>query len=232
MDGQYRYSEAEDGEEGFKKAKKDIPDLIISDVMMPKMDGFEFCAKIKTDERTSHIPVILITARAEQEDKIEGLETGADDYITKPFDHNELLIRVKNLIDQRRKLRERYLKDATLEPSEIAETSIDKQFLNRALEIIKKEISNPEFDVETFVKSMAVSRTHLYNKLRALAGQSAKEFIRTIRLKRGALLIKKQAGTISEIAYDVGFLNPSYFAECFRKQFGQSPSQYASQLKD
>ena len=176
--------------------------------------------------------MILITARAAMDDKIEGLETGADDYITKPFDNKELNVRVKNLIEQRRKLRERFRTVTTLEPSEIAVTSIDKQFLNRALEIIEKEISNPEFDVETFVKEMAVSRTHLYNKLRALAGQSAKEFIRTIRLKRGAQLIRKQAGSITEIAYNVGFLNPAYFSECFRKQFDQSPSQYASQQKN
>jgi DNA-binding response OmpR family regulator len=226
MDGQYWFSEAENGEEGLEKATKDIPDLIISDVMMPKMDGFEFCAKIKTDERTSHIPVILITARAAQEDKIEGLETGADDYITKPFDNVELLVRVKNLIDQRRKLRERFARESNFMIDEIAHTSTDQKFINRVMDIISQNISESKFNIENLSEKAGISRMHLHRKILGLFGQTPGAFLRTIRLKRGAVLLKEKTGNISEISYEVGFESPAYFSTCFRQQFGLSPSEY------
>jgi signal transduction histidine kinase/ligand-binding sensor domain-containing protein/DNA-binding response OmpR family regulator len=232
MDGQYRFSEAENGEEGFKKAKKDIPDLIISDVMMPKMDGFEFCANIKTDERTSHIPVILMTARAEQEDKLEGLETGADDYITKPFDNKELLIRVKNLIEQRRKMRERFTRESSLIIDKIAHTSTDEKFVNRVINIISQHISEANFNVESLTEEIGMSRMHLHRKILGLFGQTPGVFLRTIRLKRGAELLKEKSGNISEISYEVGFDNPSYFGLCFRRQFGLSPSDYCKKSSE
>jgi len=227
LDGYYNIIEARDGVQGIRKAIDTLPELIISDVMMPNMDGFEFCTKIKSDNQTSHIPLILLTARAAQKDKIEGLETGADDYITKPFDATELRVRVKNLVEQRRNLRRRFKLEIELKPDDIAMTSLDKKFITRALEIIEREMSNTEFDVSQFVREMGISRAHLYNKLQALTGQSAREFIRIIRLKRGAQLLRNHSGNITQIAYDVGFNSPAYFSVCFRKQFGRSPSQYA-----
>jgi len=224
----YRIIEAEDGQEGFNKCAKVFPDLVISDVMMPKMDGFELCAKLKTDHRTSHIPVILLTARAAAEDKIGGLETGADDYIIKPFDARELQVRVKNLIEQRRKLRERFRKEGILQPQQVAVTPTDQKFLQKVLEIVESHISDERFSVEAFGKEIGMSRTLLYRKLQALTDYSPNEFIRSMRLNQAAQLLAKQSGNVTQIAYQVGFNNLSYFARCFQRQFGVSPSRYAS----
>ncbi len=228
LENSYRIIEAEDGEKGFITGAKAIPDLIISDVMMPKMDGFQLCAKLKQDERTSHIPVILLTARAAAEDRIGGLETGADDYIIKPFDARELQARVKNLIEQRRKLRERFRKEGILQPREIALTSTDQKFLQKVLEIVESHISDEHFSVVTFSKETGMSRALLHRKLRALTDHSASEFIRSLRLNRAAQLLAKNAGNVTEVAYQVGFNNLSYFARSFQRQFGVSPSVYAS----
>jgi AraC-like DNA-binding protein len=171
----------------------------------------------------------LLTARAAAEDKIGGLESGADDYLLKPFAARELQVRVKNLIEQRRKLRDRFSREIMLQPLDIALTSIDEKFMQRLVTIIEKELANPLFDVATFVKESGMSRANLYRKLQALCGQSAKEFIRTIRLKRAAQMLLRHSASVAEIAFEVGFNNPSYFAECFRRQFGISPSVYASE---
>jgi signal transduction histidine kinase/DNA-binding response OmpR family regulator len=227
LEQDYRLMEAGDGEEGLRQASAAVPDLIVSDVMMPKMDGFEFCHRIKTKELTSHIPVILLTARAAREDKLEGLDTGVDDYVTKPFDADELRARVRNLIEQRRRLRERFSREITLQPKDIAITTYDERFLSRAMEIVEKHISNPDFSTETFAKQMGVSRMQLNRKLRALTDQATGEFVRSMRLKRAAQLLANKGGTtIVEIAYEVGFSSPAYFAKCFREQFGLSPSEY------
>ena len=223
----YRVIEAVDGEDGFMKAVAKIPDLIISDVMMPRMDGFELCARLKTDERTSHIPVILLTARAAAEDKIGGLETGADDYIIKPFDIKELCVRAKNLITQRRKLRERFSREVVFRPQDIAITPPDEKFMQRAMEIIQNHIADADFNVEYFCKMVGMSRMQLHRKLRALTDKSSGEFVRALRLKRAAELLSQHFGNITQVAYEVGFNNPSYFAECFRRQFGELPSEYA-----
>ena len=224
----YRIIEAIDGEMGLDKAIEKIPDLIISDVMMPKMDGMQLCRKLKTDERTSHIPIILLTAKAGMEDKLEGLETGADDFLTKPFDPDELLVRIRNLIQQRRKLKEIILKNigSVNQLSNSGITSMDQTFLKKAVEVVEKYISDAEFTVELFGKEMAMSRVQLHRKLTALVEQPAGDFIRTIRLNKAATLLKEKSGNIAEIAYGVGFSNPSYFSECFRKQFGKLPSEY------
>ncbi len=222
----YQILEAEDGQAGLEKAIEAIPDLIISDVMMPKMDGYQLCAKLKTDERTSHVPVVLLTAKSSGESKIEGLELGADDYLIKPFDRHELLARVKNLIAQRRKLRERFSGKVALKPSEIAVTSTDRAFLERALAVVEKYIGDEDFDVETLASEVAMSRRQLHRKLQALINQAPSEFILSVRLQRAAELLQKQAGTIAEIAYMTGFNTPNYFAKCFRKQFGCSAAAY------
>jgi signal transduction histidine kinase/ligand-binding sensor domain-containing protein/DNA-binding response OmpR family regulator len=231
LDVDYRNIEARNGEEGLQITIGKVPDLIISDIMMPKMDGIELCRRIKTDERTSHIPVILLTAKADVEAKIEGLETGADDYITKPFDARELQVRVRNLIEQRKRLRERFHRNATLKPKDITVTSMDERFLQRALEAIEMHMSDGEFDVAEFCRAVGMSRMNLHRKLRAITGQSTSEFIRILRLNRAAQLLTQKFGNVTEVAYEVGFSNPSYFTECFKKQFGQLPSRYSTANK-
>jgi len=186
----------------------------------------EFCKKMKTDERTSHIPVIMLTAKASVENRIEGLETGADDYITKPFNLKELLTRINNLIDQRRKLRERFSREVTLQPKDIAITSADEKFLNRTIEIIEKNMGDGEFDVASLKEEIGLSNMQLFRKIKALTDQAPGDFIRTIRLKRAATLMEKKFGNIAEITYEVGFNNLSYFAKCFREMYGMSPSEY------
>lgn len=227
LEENYQIEEAVDGEQGYEKSVNTIPDLIISDVMMPKLDGYELCHKLKTDERTNHIPVILLTARAGGESKFEGLETGADDYIIKPFDARELQVRVKNLIEQRRKLRERFAREITVQPKDITITSMDEQFLQKAMDVVEQNLSDPEFSTERFAQRVAMSRMQLHRKLRALTDHSAHEFVRTYRLKRAAQLLRHQASTVTEICYDVGFNSLSHFSKAFREQFEQSPSEFA-----
>ena len=222
----YRVLEAVDGKEGLKRAKDAGPDLIISDVMMPGMDGFEFCEKIKTSEQTSHIPVILLTARASGESKLEGLETGADDYLTKPFDAAELRVRVRNLIEQRRRLRERFRRELIIRPSEVTATPMDEAFLTKVIAAVEAHIDDPVFETDDLAREAGVSRRHLNRKLRGLAGQSVREFIRSMRLKRAALLLQQKSGTVTEIAYAVGFQSIAHFAKVFREEFGVAPSAY------
>jgi len=227
----YRIIEAIDGEMGLIKGVEKIPDLVISDVMMPKMDGIELCRKLKTDERTSHIPIILLTARASMESRIEGLETGADDFLTKPFDPDELQVRIKNLIKQREKLKEGYLNQFKLSEDKEKERilSMDDQFLLKAKSMVEQHLSDSEFNVESCAKELAMSRVQLHRKLHALLNQSSSEFIRTIRLNKAAIMLRNKSANVSEICYDVGFTNPAYFSSCFRKKFGQIPTEYANQ---
>jgi DNA-binding response OmpR family regulator len=216
---------AKDGEEGIMKAIDAIPDLIISDVMMPKKDGYEVSRTLKGDERTSHIPIILLTAKAGSEDKIGGLKTQADDYVTKPFIPDELLARVENLIESRKRLREKYKKESILKPAEIAENSIDEKFLNKLIEIVENQIGNEHFGVEQLSEEIGMSRSQLHRKLKALLDQGPNQFIRTFRLNRALDLLKQHAATTSEIAYRVGFSSPSYFTKCFQEHFGYVPSE-------
>jgi DNA-binding response OmpR family regulator len=227
----FQVIEAGNGKEGIVAAHEHLPDIIVSDVMMPEMDGIEFCRKIKSSGLTSHIPVILLTARASKESRLEGLETGADDFITKPFDGEELIIRVNNLVTQRARLKERFRKEfeqSTDMPS-TARLSMDQQFLQKAIDIIEKHLSDPDFTVRLFSEEMALSRVQLHRKLTAIVDHNATDFIRIYRLNKAAVMIKQKTGTIAEIAYDVGFSSPSYFTECFKKQYGVSPSEYQEQ---
>ncbi len=229
IDSSYRVIESADGEDGLRKAIENVPDIIVSDVMMPKMDGFAFCREVKSDERTSHIPVILLTAKAELEQKIEGLETGAEEYLTKPFDARELRVRVRNLIEQRRKLRERYRNDGNVRLKEISVTSADGRFLKRAMEVVEVHIAEQSFSSETFAREMFLSRMQLHRKLKALTDHSPGEFVRIVRMERASQLLRQRAGTIGEIAYQVGYDEPSHFTEAFRRQFGVPPSEFAHQ---
>jgi signal transduction histidine kinase/DNA-binding response OmpR family regulator len=232
LDGNYLIEEAVNGEQGVRKAEKIIPDLIVSDMMMPKMDGNELVKILKNDEKTSHIPIILLTAKAGQENKLEGLETGADDYLTKPFDIKELQVRIKNLIDIRKKLQEKFSKigSRTSEINEKKLNSIDEKFMLRVGEVIEKHISEEEFDTEEFSKEIAMSRSHLHKKLKALTGKSASLYVRSVKMIKAKKMIEEQTGNISEIAYSLGFSSPAYFTRCFKEEFGYPPS--AKGIKD
>ena len=222
----YRLITAENGLEGLQKTKKELPDLIISDVMMPEMDGITFCGKLKTDIEISHIPIILLTARTASLFKIEGLKTGADDYITKPFNPEELRLRVRNVIQARKETRDKFARVLNLDPKEISITSADEHFLENALVSVENNIGNYQFNVMQLAGDLAVSRALLFTKLKALTGQTPNNFIKTIRLKRAAQLLKTQKLNISEVAYKVGFKDPKYFRKCFREQFDRLPSDF------
>jgi len=215
--------EAGDGEEGIHRAQKMIPDLVISDVMMPKRDGNELCRTLKEDLRTSHIPIILLTARAGTENKIEGLETGADDYVVKPFVARELLARVRNLIALREALRKRFSSERLMKSAELTVPSMDQMFLQRAMEVVDRHMSDDAFGIDDFSREIGLSRTQLHRKLVALTDCSARDFVRRLRLERASDLLHRNAGNVSEVAYQVGFRDPSHFAKCFRRQFGVPP---------
>ncbi len=223
----YRIIEAKNGKEGLKRAIADVPDLILSDLMMPKMDGIELCKNLKTNLETSHIPLIMLTARAGTENKIEGLETGADDYLTKPFDANELSFKVKNLIQRQQQLREYITKNQLVfDASKMKTTSLDKRFLEQLLELLEKKHSEASFGVPQMQKAMALSKTQLHRKVKALTNESPGELLRNFRLKRAAHLLSKKTDTVTQIAYQVGFNNLSYFAKCFKELYGVPPSVY------
>ncbi|NRB53934.1 MAG: response regulator [Saprospiraceae bacterium] len=226
--GTYRIATAADGREGLRKAAELNPDLIISDIMMPNMDGNTLCQKIKANIKTSHIPVILLTARAAQPFKNEGLETGADDYITKPFNPSELRLRVRNIIRTRKIIREKFVRVMNFEPKEVTVTSADEQFLRNALDIAEKHIEDSNFTAEQFAYELAVSRPLLFTKMKALTDQTPNNFMKTLRMKRAAQLLGQRKLNVSEVAYKVGFRDTRYFSKCFQKQFNKTPSEYMS----
>ena len=225
----YNVLEAFNGKEGLEKAINLSPDLIISDIRMPVMDGIELCRQIKNNENTSHIPVVLLTAKTSVDDRFEGLSIGADAYITKPFDVKILLATVKNLIDTRRQLREKYKKNLVIEASEIPITSVDEKFIKKAISIVEKYIADADFSVDTFSKEIGMSRSHLHRKFVSLTGHSPSGFIRTIRMKRAAQLLTKGQLTVSEILFEVGIKSRSYFTKSFKEQFGVLPTEFASE---
>ncbi len=231
LSGFKKVLEAEDGEMGLKVIHENMPDLVISDVKMPKSDGYQLCRKIKTDSHLSHIPVILLTAHSGDYEKFRGLETGADDYLAKPFNPELLMARIKNLIHGRSELKKKFMKDILFNPDDISTTDYDKEFLQKAREIVEKHMSNPEFDSNILIREMGMSRTRMFMKLKALTNQSATEFIRTIRLRKAASLLLSDNLNVSETAYKVGFNNRVYFSKCFTSQFGISPSDYQSKNK-
>lgn len=228
----FRAIEAPNGISGWEMATEILPDLIISDVMMPGMDGFVLCEKLKQDERTSHIPIILLTARANQQDKIQGLSTGADDYIVKPFDFQELLARVHNLIEQRKKLQAFHNK--WIGPSENIKTDQlpkDLTFMNQIKQIMQDHFHDPEFNVEQFAELAAINRRQLNRKARALFGQAPSDLIREYRLEKAALMLEKGAGNVTEVCYAVGFNNPGHFSRLFKDAFDMLPSDYPNGSK-
>lgn len=223
----YHVIKAKNGEHGLKLAISEAPDLIVTDLMMPKMDGMELCERLKTSLETSHIPIIMLTARAGEDNKIEGLETGADEYLTKPFSAKELLVRIKNLIDQRLRLQEHYLiSERTIAPERITSTSLDRKFMEKVLDLFEKEHANANFGVPQMQRQLAMSKTQLHRKIKALTSETPGELLRNFRLKRAAQLLSQKADTVTQIAYQVGFNNLSYFAKCFKALYGVSPSSY------
>jgi signal transduction histidine kinase/DNA-binding response OmpR family regulator len=222
----YKVVTAEHGRLGLEKALDQLPDLIITDIMMPEMDGTELCRHLKENEKTSHIPVVMLTARAEQADKLEGLHIGADDYLIKPFQAQELIARVKNLIEQRRKLQAYYRKTISgfaMPPAE--EQSIDAKFLGKVRSAVEENLDDENFSVVELGKIVGMSRSQLHRKLTALTGFSPNEVIRNMRLEFARQLLEAKSGTVSEVAYRSGFSSPAYFVKCFREYFGQTPGE-------
>lgn len=222
----YNIIESSNGKTGWNKALAMHPDLIVSDVSMPELNGIDLCAKLRGDSRTSHIPIILLTALMGEEQILRGIETGANDYMTKPFNFEILLSKIKNLLIRQESMRKTYQKQVEVKPRDIEVQSADERFIQQALRIIEKNISNTDFSVEEFAKEMFMSRVALYKKLLQLTRQTPIEFIRSMRLKRAARLLEKSQLTVAEIAYEAGFNNPKTFAKYFKAEFGILPSSY------
>lgn len=225
LSGQYTVVAAVDGVEGVEKALSALPDLIISDIMMPRMDGVELCKHLKQDLRTSHIPIILLTARSSDEAQVAGYESGADAYISKPFNLDILYLRIHNLLEQQRKRKELFKKAIVIQPEAVTITTVDEKLVRKAIECIEQNLNDPKFSVEQLSNAMNMDRTGLYRKLVAITGQTPSAFIRSIRLKKAAWHLK-QGLTVSEVADMVGFGTISYFSKCFQEEFGVKPSMY------
>jgi signal transduction histidine kinase/ligand-binding sensor domain-containing protein/DNA-binding response OmpR family regulator len=227
----YKVLEARNGLEGLKVTLEHMPDLIVSDIMMPEMNGIDLCRKIKADPRISHTPVILLTARSTEEQKLEGFETGADDYLTKPFNFEILVSRIRNLIAQREKFHKAFPSQLKVKASELKITSLDEQFIEKAIKCVEEHIAEPEFSVENLSHELGISRAHFYKKIMSLTGKSPLEFIRIIRLQQAAQLLEKSQLTVAEIAYRVGFNNPKYFARYFKDEYKVLPSAFAAEKR-
>ena len=229
----YEIITAADGEEGLKEARDRMPDLIISDVVMPKMTGIELCKQIKQDFETCHIPVVLLTARTAIEHTIEGLRIGADDYITKPFNVNLLISRCNNLVNSRIVLQEKFSKQPQTRVQMLATNPMDKDLLDRTVAIIEKNMDNAEFSLNDVIRELCISRTNFFSKMKAITGQTPNDFILTIRLKKAAYLLKNELFlSIAEVADQTGFSSPRYFSRCFKEVYGISPLFYRTGNKD
>jgi signal transduction histidine kinase/CheY-like chemotaxis protein/AraC-like DNA-binding protein/ligand-binding sensor domain-containing protein len=223
----FQIIEAVNGMKGLELARKFLPDAIVSDVMMSEMDGYEFCSKLKANNDTSQIPVILLTAKTSDEDFKQGFDVGADDYISKPFNIEVLEARIRNLIKLRKKLRDTYSREVFLKPTDIKIASSDEKFLTKAMKIIEKNISDPNYNIDQFSKDMAMSQSSLYRRLKSLTGESPNIFIKEIRLKRAASLLIQNEIPVSDVSGMVGFDDPSYFSKSFKQKYGVSPFNYS-----
>ena len=228
----YQTTEACDGIDGLQKAFEHLPDLIITDLMMPGIDGIELCKRLKNDIRTSHIPIILLTAKGNEESAVEGYETKADDYVTKPFNMNVLKAKIKSLLRNREQLKQIYIKKLDIEPLELIVNNVDEDFINKILKIVKANLENENFSILDFAREMAMSRSDFYRKFKALTGQNPLDFVLIYRLKQSIELMKQNKYTITEISYKVGFMNPKYFGRRFKMQFGMTPSEYLGKRKE
>jgi len=219
-------SEAPNGKAGWDCAVNDLPDLIITDVMMPEMNGNEFCQRLKNDVRTSHIPVIMLTAKTSIDQQLEGLESGADVYLTKPFSVKVLQSYVKNLLRLKESQRQHFSQKIFLEPTQTEIGTVDKKFMERLMEVIEANLNNPEFHVSALAREVGMSTAVLYKKFNALTQMPIGEFIKSLRLKKAALLLRNDKLNIAEVAWEVGFNDRKYFSKEFKKFFGQTPSEY------
>jgi DNA-binding response OmpR family regulator len=206
-------------------------DLVISDIMMPVMDGLTFCRNLKNNMDTSHIPVLLLTAKHGEESEVEGLKSGADDYIYKPFNEEILRIKIKNVLAYRENLKLNYLNQLKIEPSDITTTSRDKEFIEKAIKVVEEYMSDTEFDIKTFASGMAMSPSTMLRKMKAITGESSDKFIRTLRLKRAAQLLQSSQLSVTEICYEVGFSSQKHFSATFKKQFELSPTAYKKKFQ-
>ncbi|MBK9337513.1 MAG: DNA-binding response regulator [Lewinellaceae bacterium] len=233
LQNEYQIDCAYNGRKGIEKAREAVPDLILSDVMMPEKDGLEVCDALKNDERTSHIPIVLLTAKADVESRIAGLRRGADVYLSKPFHEEELRLNLTNLLEQRKKWQERFGKLDLAENTTVPETSdlpkadveMEDAFLKKIRQHLEQHLADADFDGPRLARAMLLSEVQLYRKIKALTGKSTAIYIRSIRLHKGLELLRSTHSTISEIAYDVGFEDPNYFSRTFSQEFGVAPSE-------
>ncbi|MBU1821464.1 MAG: response regulator, partial [Bacteroidetes bacterium] len=227
FDASYQVVEATDGQDGLAKAFAHIPDLVICDVMMPRLNGFDFCKTLKSDALTSHIPIIILSAKATLDDRLEGLGLGANDYLSKPFARAELELRVQNQLRQRDVLQQKYSEQLAIPSEKIPPAdSLDEKFLNRAIRVVEEYCDDSDFGITGLCEALNVSRSNLHRKLKALTNQSTTEFIRSIRIYRAADLLKDPTLSVSEVAYRVGFQSVSYFSKSFSEQMGTSPTEW------
>jgi ligand-binding sensor domain-containing protein/signal transduction histidine kinase/DNA-binding response OmpR family regulator len=222
----YQVTEAVNGKDGWEKVKELQPDLVVSDIMMPNMNGIELSRKIRTDPRTSHIPVILLTAMGDEETELEGFRAGTSDYISKPFTFEILASRIRSLLQMREQLRKKFQQQVDITPADVTVTPVDEEFMKRAFEIVEKNMSNPDFSVEDLSHELFMSRVGLYKKIVSITGKTPIEFIRIMRLKRAAQLLQQGQQNIASIAYEVGYNNPRIFSKYFKEEFGVIPSKY------
>jgi DNA-binding response OmpR family regulator len=235
--GTYNVLSCENGSQAWETAIENIPDIIVSDVMMPEMDGFNLCTKLKSDERSSHIPVILLTAKSSQNDQVSGLETGADMYITKPFSTKFLELAVRNTLASRERMRQqlaRHLQEQSPAAgfecaSEDVSNTVDKEFLNKVILLVHEHMDNADFGVEMLSRKVAMSAPVLYRKINALTGMSVNDFIKSLRLKKAAELLSHGKHTVYEVAYSVGYNDRKYFSKEFKKKYGKTPSEWVNQ---
>ena len=225
----YEVLTAEDGIDGWEKALSELPDLIVSDVMMPRSDGLELCKRLKQHPKTAHIPVLLLTARTAEMHELEGLGMGADDYVSKPFNPTLLQAKTLSLVRNRRKLHEFYQRQILLEPTEVVIADADKQFLENAMNAVEKHLSNPEFSVQVLAREVGMSLSVFYRRIKSITGQTVVEFIRDVRMKRAAQLLASTPMRVSEVAFQVGIEDPRYFRKTFQKIYNVTPSDYAKQ---
>lgn len=226
----YQIEQAVDGEQALSILKKRSIDLVVSDVMMPNMDGYELCRILKTQVETSHIPVILLTALASSENLITGLDTGADAYLTKPFDENVLLTQIENILDQRKRIRDSFVKQFFSQKT-VEVGSLDNFFLNRVRTVVEKNISNENFKLEKLAEELMLSRSQLHRKIKSLSGVTTSDFVNLVRIKKAVELIKKENYLFNEVAFKVGFSSQSYFTKCFKKVYHVTPKEYFENLK-